>query len=344
MTAIKYIKLQNFRSHRNIDINFNKGITLITGLNGSGKTSILEAIYINLNGSLFRGAYIDIVNHNSDWWRVDIINNSNTTRSVLFDSSKSIGRRKFIIDNKVSYRLSQNNKFPIVLFEPDDLLLINGSPSRRRLFIDNLICQLNPNYKSILNKYDRALKQRNNLLKNVNAKKDELFVWDLLISDYGYIIIKNRVKYINLLETKLSKIYNSISNTNDMININYSHNISNQKLLNDLNNSHTKDKLSGSTSIGPHRHDVIVLFNNKPANTTASRGEIRSIILSLKFLEVKIIEDILNTKPIILLDDVYSELDENRRNKLINNVVDYQVIMTNTHTISDFKSYNHIKL
>ncbi|MEO5950666.1 MAG: DNA replication and repair protein RecF [Candidatus Saccharimonadales bacterium] len=344
MTLLRRLKVQNFRTHQAMDITIHDGVTLITGSNGSGKTSLIEAIYIALRGSSFRGADLDIVRHSSEWWRIDLLSDDQTTRSVLFDSSKSTGRKRFIIDSKTTYRLPQKHKSPVVLFEPDDLRLLHGSPARRRLFIDSFIGQLDPTYTSTLHKYERGLKQRNNLLKKPYIADDELFVWDLLLSEYGYEIIQKRVYYTTLLQSELELTYNSIAHTDDEVKIHYSHDISQQKLLADLHDHHMKDKLLGNTSVGPHRHDIEFIFNTMPATSVASRGEIRSIVLALKFLEVKIIETNLGQKPIILLDDVYSELDETRRHKLVDSISEYQVIMTNTHGLPEAKTYNHIEL
>ena len=344
MTLLRRLKVQNFRTHEKMDIPIDDGVTLITGSNGSGKTSLIEAIYIALRGSSFRGVDMDIVRHTSEWWRVDLLSDDKTTRSVMFDSSKSTGRKRFIIDSKTTYRLPQKHKWPVVLFEPDDLRLLHGSPARRRMFIDRFIGQLDPLYTTVLHKYERALKQRNNLLKKQYFADDELFVWDLLLSEYGAEIIQKRVNYIKILQSELSDTYNSIAHTDDEVIIRYSHDITRQKLLSDYHEHHAKDKLLGNTSVGPHRHDVEFIFSSMPAISVASRGEIRSIVLALKFLEVKIIEKVLDMKPIILLDDVYSELDETRRHKLVDSISNYQVIITNTHGLPEAKTYNHIEL
>lgn len=344
MTSLRRLKVQNFRTHEAMDVAIHDGVTLITGSNGSGKTSLVEAIYIALRGTSFRGVDMDIVRHESEWWRVDLLSDDQTTRSVLFDSNKSSGKKRFIIDSKTNYRLLTKHKWPVVLFEPDDLRLLHGSPARRRLFIDRFIGQLDPLYTTILHKYERGLKQRNNLLKKQYIADDELFVWDLLLSEYGAEIIQKRVHYVELLQSELSNTYNSIAHTDDDVKIHYSHNISQQKLLSDFHDHHAKDKLLGNTSVGPHRHDIDFIFNKMAATTVASRGEIRSVVLALKFLEVKIIEQSLDQKPIILLDDVYSELDETRRHKLVDSISNYQVIMTNTHGLPEAKSYHHIEL
>ena len=193
-------------------------------------------------------------------------------------------------------------------------------------------------YTSILHKYERALKQRNNLLKKIFTTNDELFVWDVALSEYGAYIIEKRIAFIEQINNQLNDTYNIIAKSNDLISMHYSHtyigNIK-QKLLNDLHFHSEKDKIIGFTSTGPHRHDVIFKFNDSPALDVASRGEIRTIILALKFIEVGIIEQIVNQKPIILLDDVFSELDDERQKSLLS--VENQIVITSTKLPKNIK-------
>ena len=320
MAVVNKLSVQNIRSHDKFNLTLSPTITVLTGNNGSGKTSLLEALYIALQGKSFKGSDNDVLKHNSPWWRINIEFNDNIKRMVTFDPNLSSGRKKFIIDDKTTYRLPIKYKYPVVLFEPEDLRLLHGSPTRRRQFIDNFISQLDPLYNTALHKYERALKQRNNLLKKQYIKNDELFIWDVALSEHGAYIIQERIAFIEQINNKLNEEYNLIAKSKDIISVHYSNtyigNI-NQKLLNELNNHSQYDKITGFTSVGPHRHDVIFQFNNFLALDVASRGEVRSIVLALKFLEVDIIEQITGQKPIILLDDVFSELDDFRQNQLL---------------------------
>lgn len=331
MVVIKKLSVQNFRSHSKFDILLSPTITVITGMNGSGKTSLIEALYISLQGSSFKGSDHDILRHKSPWWRIEVYLDDKTKRVTTFDPSLSSGRKKIIIDDKVMYRLPVKYKYPVVLFEPDDLRLLHGSPTRRRQFIDRFISQLDPLYTNAIHKYDRALKQRNNLLKRQNASKNEIFVWDVALSEYGAIIIEKRIAFIEQINSHLNGAYDDIAKSQDTVSMHYSHTYIGdikQKLLNDLHNNYGRDTAIGFTSVGPHRHDVNFQFNNSPALDVASRGEVRSIVLALKFLEVNIIEQIIGQKPIILLDDVFSELDDERQKSLL--ATGHQVIITST--------------
>ena len=346
MAVVKKLSVQNIRSHDNFVINLSPTITVITGMNGSGKTSLLEALYIALQGSSFKGSDNDVLRHDSSWWRIDVELDEYINRSITFNSDLITSRKKITVDNKIMYRMPAKYKYPVVLFEPDDLRLLHGSPTRRRQFIDRFICQLDPLYTNILHKYERALKQRNNLLKNPITLNDELFVWDIALSEYGAYIIEKRIAFIEQINNQLNDTYNIIAKSNDLVSMHYSHtyigNIK-QKLLNDLHFHSEKDKIIGFTSTGPHRHDVIFKFNNSPALDVASRGEIRTIILALKFIEVGIIEQIVNQKPIILLDDVFSELDESRQKYLMDSEKG-QIIITSAHIPAAIKDYYVVPL
>ncbi len=347
MVVVAKLSVQNIRSHDNFVTTLSPSMTVITGQNGSGKTSLIEAIYVALQGSSFKGSDNDLLQKECPWWRIDIHFTDNTKRSVKFDPTKVYGRKQFIIDEKTSYRLAPKHKYPVVLFEPDDLRLLNGSPTRRRQFIDRFISQLDPLYGSTLHKYERALKQRNNLLKRPFISSDELFVWNIALSEYGAYIIQQRTVFIEQINSKLNEAYNDIAQSNDIVSVHYSHTSIGdvkQKLLSELHHHSDKDKMTGSTSVGPHRHDVIFQFNNTPALSIASRGEVRTIVLALKFLEVAIIEQITNHKPIILLDDVFSELDIDRQKALSDTIRAHQIIITSTHVLSDGTKYQHIQL
>lgn len=347
MVVVTKLSVQNVRSHDSFITTLSPSMTVITGQNGSGKTSLIEAIYVALQGSSFKGSDSDLLRKDCPWWRIDIGFKDNTKRTVKFDPSKLYGRKQFIIDEKTSYRLTPKYKYPVVLFEPDDLRLLNGSPNRRRQFIDRFISQLDPLYGSTLHKYERALKQRNNLLKKPYISQDELFVWNIALSEYGAYIIQQRTVFIEQINSKLNDAYNDIAQSSDIVSVHYSHTSIGdvkQKLLSELHHYSNKDKLTGNTSVGPHRHDVIFQFNNSPALSIASRGEVRTIVLALKFLEVGIIEQITNIKPIILLDDVFSELDIDRQKALSDTIRAHQIIITSTHVLSDGTKYQHIQL
>ena len=344
---ISRLAVQNVRTHSAFQAEFSPGVTLVTGMNGSGKTSLIEALYVALRGSSFKGSDSDILKTNKPWWRIDTLSTDDQKRTIKFDPNKTSGRKQFVIDDRTHYRLPERSKYPVVLFDPDDLRLLNGSPTRRRQFIDRFISQLDPLYGVNLRKYDRALKQRNNLLKQAEASSDDLFVWNVSLSEYGAYIIERRIHFIATLNQQLNKAYKSIADNDDIVSIRYSSEVSaniKHKLLAELESRLPRDQILGYTSIGPHRHDVLFDFNNSPALSVASRGEVRSIVLALKFLEVEIIERITDKLPIIMLDDVFSELDESRQRKLLSATTRHQVIVTTTTYPDTLSDVSHITL
>jgi len=331
MALVKTIRVQHVRTHTKYELSVSSNVSVITGANGSGKTSLLEALYIALQGSSFKGGDGDVLQQQSPWYRIDIMFDDDTIRTVKFDPSRTTGKKQFEISGKTQYRLSAAHKYPVVLFEPEDLRLLNGSPTRRRQFIDRFISQLDPGYAQALRRYDRALKQRNSLLKRSFVTNDDLFAWNVSLSEYGAYIVSQRYRFIQELNEQLNQTYEMIAHTTDSVSMYYSfpyqENIQ-QRLLTDLHTYIEKDKIIGFTSTGPHRHDVLFEFNHSPALSVASRGEVRSVVLALKFLEVAIIQRITDKVPIILLDDVFSELDEDRQSYLIESTTKHQIIIT----------------
>ena len=331
MALITSVRVQHIRTHHDYTLTISPGVTVVTGPNGSGKTSLVEALYIALQGSSFKGSDQDVLQREKPWYRIDIAFDGDGSRTVKFDPSRQTGRKQFVVDGKTQYRLSPRHKIPAVLFEPDDLRLLNGSPTRRRQFIDRFISQLDPEYAVSLRRYERALKQRNTLLKRPSVTNNDLFAWNVSLSEYGAYIIRQRMAFIERLDAQLNETYESIAHAGDMVSVRYSLHAAGslqQKLLADLHAHVERDKILGFTSVGPHRHDVLFDFNGSPALSVASRGEVRSVVLALKFLEVAIIQDITGKPPVILLDDVFSELDNDRQNYLIQSTTQNQIIIT----------------
>ncbi len=324
---IKSIKLTNFRNHSSYSLECSGETSLILGENGCGKTSVLEAIYILTRGKSFRATDPDILKRGKDFYRIELefVNGEKTT--AIYDGKN----KNFIILDKKVKRLPKKNKYPVVLFLPSDLNLISHSPSRRRDYFDRIFSQFDEKYATSLSKYEKALRQRNELLKNDFLKKEELFSWNIILSKYGTDLYNFREKFIEEFNLKTTNIYRSIAENEDEIKIVYKTEIKNNstnEYLKNLENNFEKDHYLGHTSFGIHRDDYIFEFNHKPADGSASRGETRSIILTLKFIEADLIYQKLHQKPIILLDDVFSELDETRRKCLVKNFQDNQVIIT----------------
>ena len=328
---IKSITLTNFRNHTDYRLDCKPDTTLILGENGCGKTSVLEAIYILTHGKSFRATDSDIIKRDAPFYRIELEYDNGETRIATFDYKN----KTFICFDKKSRRLPAKNKYPVVFFEPRDLNLISGSPSRHREYFDRIFGNLSPTYTTTLHHYEKALHQRNELLK-IEADESQLFSWNLLLARYGTILSRTRAEFTSQINQNLNPTYHSIADNSDFVDLKYITSVpdfSESKYLKQLEAATRKDIYLGHTSFGIHRDDFEFYFNQKPANGSASRGETRSIILALKFIEAKIIEEKLSKKPLILLDDVFSELDDSRRKALVNNFKNHQVIITSVEQL-----------
>lgn len=324
---IKSISLTNFRNHTTYSLKCKPTTTLILGENGCGKTSVLEAIYILTQGKSFRATDPDIIKKEAEFYRIELVYDTGEKIIATYDTKK----KTFQTLDKKTTRLPAKKKHPIILFLPSDLNLVTGAPSRHRDYFDRFFSVLNPEYATALNKYNKALLQRNKLLKEEVVQKSAIFPWNILLAKNGVIIKRLREELIQKINQSLTDTYRTIAENQDEVKIKYVSDFENpteNQYLDLLEKNYEKDCFLGHTSFGIHRDDFEFIFNQKPAESTASRGETRSIILALKFIEAKIITEKLNQKPIILLDDVFSELDNKRRRCLINNFKNHQVIIT----------------
>ncbi|MBR3270024.1 DNA replication and repair protein RecF [Candidatus Saccharibacteria bacterium] len=334
---IKTIKLTNFRNHKSYSLNCKPTTTLILGENGCGKTSVLEAIYILTQGKSFRATDPDIIKRDTEYYLIEL--EYDTGEKVLASYDKK--SKTFKVEDKKTRRLSPKYKYPIILFLPSDLNLITGAPSRHRDYFDRFFSILSPEYNSALNKYNKALVQRNKLLKDEFISQASIFPWNVLLAKNGVILNSLRQKFIKEINQTLTETYRSIAENGDNVEIKYITDINNfteNEYLNFLEKNYEKDRILGHTSFGVHRDDFEFIFNQTKADGSASRGETRSIILALKFIEAKIIAEELGKKPIILLDDVFSELDNKRRKCLINNFKNHQVIITSVEKFTNSRN------
>lgn len=329
---ISSIKLTNFRNHTNYTLECNDEVSLILGTNGWGKTSILEAIYILTRGKSFRATDRDIIKYGTTFYRIELNYVNGEKIVATYDGNQKI----FQVVDKKAKRLPAKQKYPVILFLPSDLNLISHAPSRRRDYFDRIFSQLDDNYTSAVSKYEKAIRQRNQLLKSEPFQKDSVFSWNLLLARYGSFLSKERQKYITEINSLLTDTYRSIAENQDEIEIIYQSealDLSESAYLSKLESTLEKDLYLGHTTFGIHHDDYIFNFNHQPADVSASRGETRSIILALKFTEASLIKQELGQKPIILLDDVFSELDATRRHCLVKNFQDHQVIITSVESI-----------
>jgi len=255
------------------------------------------------------------------------------------------------IDGEPKKRLSPATSLPVVVFEPEHMLLLGNEPDRRRSYWDGILSLTKPRYKADLIAYRRSLAQRNRLLKQEYFSPDQLFVWDLQLAEKAGNIVKNRLELVELLQSVCETHYQTISNSKEKLQFTYTSKISftnySDQLLSYLKQNIDTDRLRGFTGAGPHRDDLLVELKGSDARITASRGETRSIILALKIAELKLLHEQTGKAPIFLLDDVFSELDGSRRRALAEALKDYQTFLTTTDAdvaIDHFSAYNIIPI
>jgi DNA replication and repair protein RecF len=330
---LQKLQLHQFRSHHDASFQFDDDVTAITGPNGGGKTTILEAIYALMIGKSFRDSDDDLIEYDHDWWRIEADVDERVRELRYQPSNKG---KQLIVDGVTKGRFTYRQLLPVVLFEPDQLFLIQGSPGSRRHYLDTILLQLSPTYRDHLSRYERALTQRNNVLKRAQSGLDDaLFVWDIALAEHGAAISEARHILTNELNELLSDLYSSLAGRTQTLHISYQTTLQHDsdtrsQLLAYLRKTHEKDSLRGFTSVGPHRDDILFSLNDKNAQVSASRGEIRSIVLSLKFAERQLLENNTSIAPIMLFDDVLSELDATRRKFLAQSHKDSQLIYTTT--------------
>ena len=327
---IKDVKLANFRSHESFALQLNPHTTTIIGENGCGKTSVLEAIYEALQGKSFRAVDKEILRRGAEFYRVELNYEDGRKTVAVFDGQK----KEFLTEDKKSRRLPKKSRYPIVLFEPGDLHLVGSSPTSRRNYFDRMLGQLSDNYGTSLTRYNKGLRQRNELLKSEQLQPGELFSWDILLVKYGVELMELRQKSIEKINQYFTEVYRSIAENSDEVKVEYTTEVkSESEFLARLEHDFARDSLLGHTSYGVHHDNFEFIFNNVKASGSASRGEVRSSVLALKFIEADLVQEILGKRPVILLDDVFSELDETRQKCLVRNFQDHQIILTSVNGI-----------
>ncbi len=329
---ITSLRLQNFRSYKDSSFEFGEGVNIIVGPNASGKTNLLEGLLVVCGGKSYRGRDQELIKHKSKWLRLDG-QAPHGPRIVIWRHEDDSVLKEYRVGGDRYKRLPTRRRLPVVVFEPNHLQLLTQSPELRRQFIDNILEQTDVNFGQKRRQYKRALIQRNSLLKQA-APDDQLFVWNLRLSELGSAIVIARQKFINDNLELLNKLYRKLSNQRHVTALRYDSRLNGEQttsqLLKALEARVSTDRLLGFTSIGPHRDDIVPYLNNHALTEAASRGETRTMLLALKLLEIKSLEQALNTKPILLLDDVFSELDGARRRALTKHLQDHQTFITTT--------------
>ena len=334
---IKKIKVKNFRNYEEEEINLSEKINIFYGDNAQGKTNIIEAIFLSGFGKSFR------TNKEKEMIRM---NQQDAIIEIDYQKIDREGKIKIHLGNKKEIwingikikKLSELlGNINLVIFHPDDIYILKGIPQNRRKFLDIMISQLKPNYMHHLNLYLKALEQRNNYLKQIKEEnKDEklLDIWDEELIKNAVIIYKYRKEYMDKIREKIKDIHSEITNKKEKIEIYYSSECeTEEKYRNLLKERRKLDIIKGFTTKGIHRDDFFINLDEKKLDIYGSQGQHRTTVLSLKLAELKIIEEEIGEKPILLLDDFMSELDKNRIKNFLDKIENTQVIITCTDKI-----------
>ncbi len=329
---VQSIRLQNFRSYKDDSFEFSPSVNIVVGPNASGKTNLLEAMLVLARGSSYRVRDIDLVSFNQSWARLDgIVDDYQRTVKLVIDPKPE---KIYELSGRVIKRLSLDDTIPVVLFEPNDLYLIKGQPERRRDYLDTLLTQTIASYGSTLRSFRRALAQRNRLLKSPRIDVDQLFPWNIRLSELSGIIVRARSQLIRSINERINQLYQDLSHTHNQAAISYKSAVNPEQyeshMLHQLEVRMNNDRMFGYTSFGPHREDFEILLDKHPAEETASRGETRTFVLGLKLIELELLKEKRNKLPLLLLDDVFSELDGARRQSLTSHLQPYQSLITTT--------------
>jgi DNA replication and repair protein RecF len=333
---LKHLELANFRNYDKADFDFGKTIIFI-GPNGIGKTNVIEAVYLLSTGRSWRTNHDgETIKWGSDFCTIDakLDDDIKALRLVMQKSQEGLPLIKTIKINDVKNKLIELlGKLPTVLFSPEEIDLADGAPQLRRRFLDILLCQTDRKYTIALLDLAKILKNRNKLLfyiKIGKSKVDELDFWDLKLVEIGKFIIKKREEVIKALNNKIGKVYAEISGHKEKFLLKYHPSAAAENFDEILVAARDREIEYTSTIHGPHRDDFSFLLEDRDIATFGSRGEFRSAILALKVGELEFLRNTLEEEPILLLDDIFSELDKNRRMHLAKIVESAQTIITTT--------------
>ncbi len=332
---ISSLNISDYRNYSDLNIEFDKGTTILYGDNAQGKTNILEALYLSATTKSHRGSKDrDIIKFDKEesHIKVNVIKNDiNHKIDMHLRKNKSKGVAIDGLSIKKSGELF--GIINIIFFSPEDLSIIKDSPGVRRRFIDLELCQLNKLYHYNYVNYNKTLIQRNNLLKKIAFKPDlidTLDVWDDKLVEYAINIIKYREEFIDMLNDIIVGIHHNLTGGKEDIRIEYDKNVSIDNYAEYIRTKRDSDMRYQSTGIGPHRDDISFYINNIDVRTYGSQGQQRTAALSLKLAEIELVRKIIRDNPILLLDDVMSELDNNRKDYLLKSINDIQTIITCT--------------
>ncbi len=342
---LQEIKLINFRNYEDFTYKFNKSPLFIVGPNAAGKTNILESVRVlSLSKSFRTKSDKELIQFNKEFTRVEGVGNSEDKEINLAVIVNKVGTtltKSIKINNKAKRAIDLVGKLTTVLFTPEDLNLAYLSPGLRRKYLDISICQVKPAYCRVLNEHKNVLYNRNRLLFNIRerrSKLNELYFWNEKLVDLSEEIIKARLDLIDFYNRRLSDIYSEISDKKQTFEIIYNSSTQDnikegsirETLRKEIDLNREKEIKMARTLVGPHRDDFTLSLSKRNLSSFGSRGEVRSAIIALKLAELDFFEERLKARPILLLDDIFSELDQEKRERIAHIINKQQSIITTT--------------
>lgn len=335
---ISKIVLENYRNIENLTAEFDD-VNIIWGENAQGKTNLTEAIYLFTGAHSFRGnkdKELIMFGKNRSRLYLEFYGNNREQNAEI-----EIEKRKKVKLNGIAKKSATalGDEIKTVIFSPVHLSMVKDGPSERRKFVDSALCQLKSNYRNLLKNYNKALEQRNYILKNsesLHQTEATLEIWDMSLAKSGAKIIYQRMKYIEALAPYLKDIFKGLSGGSEEIELKY---IGATEFTNDINDIENKlydtlrthiktDIINHTTTKGPHRDDIEILINSKSVKLYGSQGQQRSCVLAMKLAEASLLKEKTEIEPVALLDDVMSELDEKRQDYILNHIKNLQVFIT----------------
>ncbi len=332
---IKSIELADYRNYDSLTLDFCKGTNILYGDNAQGKTNILEAIYVSATTKSHKGSKDkEIVNFEKEEAHIrTYIEKDNTETRIDMHLRKNKSKGIAIDGQKIKKAADLLGLCNVVFFSPEDLGIIKNGPSERRRFVDMELCQLDSIYLFNLNNYNKIVNQRNKLLKDMYMNpqlKETLTIWDMQLVSYGCKIMERRKIFIEQLNSIIYDIHKKLSGDKEELVMVYEPDVSIEDFESKLKANQDRDIKSKITSVGPHRDDFSFLVKDVDIRKYGSQGQQRTAALSLKLSEIELVKKLTKDVPILLLDDVLSELDSNRQNYLLSSIGDIQTIITCT--------------
>ncbi|MCH5280378.1 MAG: DNA replication/repair protein RecF [Lachnospiraceae bacterium] len=332
---IKSLELENFRNYDSLQLFFDEGTNILYGDNAQGKTNVLEAIYVSSTTKSHKGSKDkEIINFSKEEAHIrTFLSKGDMDYRVDMHLRKSKSKGIAVNGQRLKKATELLGLLNVVFFSPEDLSIIKNSPSVRRSFVDMELCQLDKYYLYNLNQYNKIINQRNKLLKDFYYSpdlKDTITVWDSQLVTYGKQIIERRFQFVDQLNEIIGQIHNNLSGQKENLKIVYEPDVLEENFEKELSLGMERDMKLKFTGTGPHRDDFAFLVNEIDIRKYGSQGQQRTAALSLKLAEIELVKQITKDNPILLLDDVLSELDSSRQNYLLNSIGDIQTIITCT--------------